>query len=146
MNPPFLFKLPSPLAPGHSIRIRCFIPAEGDRATLNFQKGPTVNPESEDDEIPFHLDIRSEGEIVRNDFSREEGGWGEEEVTQSPITFGHETEIEVWIRDTAFSVAFNGNHYCDFEFRQPLEDIGFIYLFRDVNVMYCMVNGVPLRN
>ncbi|XP_055381595.1 32 kDa beta-galactoside-binding lectin lec-3-like [Condylostylus longicornis] len=146
MNPPFLFQLPQQLAPGNSIRIRAFIPPNGDRATINLQKGSTVNPDYEDDEIPLHVDIRQEGEIVRNDFSRNEGGWGEEEVSQNPIQFGTEFEMEIYVRDSAFSIAINGNHYCDFEFRQALEDIHFIYVFRDAQVVYCMLNGNPLRN
>uniref|UniRef100_A0A182PNX8 Galectin n=1 Tax=Anopheles epiroticus TaxID=199890 RepID=A0A182PNX8_9DIPT len=111
------------LPPGKSIIVQGTLTA--DRFNINLQYGPEVSPR---DDTALHLSIRpGEGRIVRNTYVGQ--CWQEEERTgDCPIGVGELFTLEIRVKDTHFSIRFNGEKFCSFSHRMSCEMVNFIHL------------------
>ncbi|XP_066603032.1 galectin-8-like isoform X2 [Prorops nasuta] len=111
-----------PLKPTSTVIVTGYIPANAIRFAINLTcKGNLSN-------TALHFNPRIDrGYVVRN--SKVRGHWEEEETCSpagpSGCIFRRNTYIHVTIFCTAnaFQIAVNGEHFCAFSYRLPLEDI-----------------------
>ncbi|XP_015436369.1 PREDICTED: galectin-8-like isoform X2 [Dufourea novaeangliae] len=108
-----------PLKPTSAIVVTGYIPPNALRFSVNLLCKTASN-------IALHFNARLDrGYVVRN--TKYKGSW-EEEETCSPAghtAFRRNTYIHILIFCTvdAFQVAVNGEHFCGFSYRMPLEDV-----------------------
>ncbi|XP_043251386.1 galectin-9-like isoform X3 [Colletes gigas] len=108
-----------PLKPTSAIVVTGYIPPDALRFSVNLLCKAASN-------IALHFNARLDrGYVVRN--TKFKGSW-EEEETCSPAAhtaFRRNSYVHILIFCTAnaFQIAINGEHFCAFSYRMPLEDI-----------------------
>ncbi|CAK9807050.1 LGALS8 [Anthophora plagiata] len=108
-----------PLKPTSAIVVTGYVPPDALRFSVNLLCKVPEN-------IALHFNVRLDrGYVVRN--TKYKGCW-EEEETCSPA--GHTafrrnsyTHILIFCTANEFQVAVNGEHFCAFAYRMPLEDV-----------------------
>ncbi|XP_067010231.2 galectin-8 isoform X3 [Anabrus simplex] len=133
VNPmvPFLGELPSQLSPGRMLLLHGYVHPHAIRMSVNLAcgSGPTAD-------LAFHLNPRFEQNLVVRNY-RIDNRWGKEE-TSSPKRFpfkrGQQFQLQIFVSEEEFLVAFNGEHFCAFTYRLPLEQIRIIQVNGDIDV------------
>lgn len=115
------------------------MPYSGDRFNVDFQCGSQVMQ----DDIAFHISVRPlEYAIVRNSFQYY--NWcNEERFGSCPIVRGQPYEMEIHVEYDRFNVRINGNHFCSFQHRIPIQRISHIRIAGDTNLYYVGQEGYP---
>lgn len=110
-----------PLEPTSAIVVTGYIPENALRFSVNLLSRIG-------DDIAFHFNPRLDyGYVVRNTKTRR--SWDEEEISNQSATsfrvFRRQSYVHILIFCTsnAFQVATNGNHFCEFAYRMPLENV-----------------------
>lgn len=82
-------------------------------------------PNAHEDYI-FHISMRpEEKQIVRN--MDREGEWGSEERFGGfPVAVGEPFDLNILAEENQFVISINGQHFCDFAYRKPLDQARYI--------------------
>lgn len=98
--------------------------------TINLQSTPVLSPT----EINLHLSIRvGDRVVVRN--HKHGNNWGVEERSGGfPFAIGQPFEVLLLAEQRQFKVAVNGQHFCDFAHRLPLNEVNFITITGDLTI------------
>ncbi|XP_044264480.1 galectin-4-like isoform X2 [Tribolium madens] len=131
VNPqlPFSGVIPGGLQQGKMVRIQGAVPQHGDRFNINFQTGPNSKPR---DDTGLHISVRlKQGYIARNSYIG--GAWGDEDGKgRLPIGPGQQFEILILPDVHDYKVAVNGQHFCEFPYRIPRDQISHLLIDGDV--------------
>ncbi|XP_055625550.1 galectin-4-like [Toxorhynchites rutilus septentrionalis] len=121
---PFLGEIPGGLFAGKSLHIRGQVTGN-DFFNINLQTGAAVDPR---DDAPLHISIRpGDRRIIRTSY--EGGAWqNEERDGRCPISIGTPFDMEIKVKDSYYSIIINGNKFCKFNHRLPVESVRFIHI------------------
>lgn len=111
-----------------------------NRCTVDIQN--TYDLEEFED-IMMHVSIspKENYPIVRNDYNNAEGGWGEEEVHgDNPVGQGQQFELTILAQEDRYLIAFNGQHFCEFQQRSPMGNGQFLAIRGECVIYEVQIN------
>ena len=108
------------------------------RCQIFIQQGPALKPL---DNVLLLLSIRPENNaIVRNHYHNKK--WGNEEKSgYSPITANQPFEILILAEPMIYKIAVNGQHFCQFNHRLPLNLAKFISIEGACEIQYILMEN-----
>ncbi|KAK3783450.1 hypothetical protein RRG08_033707 [Elysia crispata] len=124
-----LYKLPFKLSPGREIVVKGVTFSNSNRFSISLTKGTC----SMSDDTPFYFNPRFDMNlVVRNDFTPQ-NSWGATEERDGGFPFSKDSdyEVKIVVRDSHYEIFVDGNHFCNFNHRLPMECIKYLFVTGD---------------
>ncbi|KAG5882586.1 hypothetical protein JTB14_030135 [Gonioctena quinquepunctata] len=136
---PYNGEIPGGLESGRMCRIQGVTHPEADRFNINFQVGPNDSPR---DDTALHISVRlNQGYIARNSY--QDGEWGNEQGNLDlPIGTAQSWEIIILVDHNDYKVAINGQHFCEFPHRIPINKVTHLLIDGDVSITLISWEGI----
>lgn len=108
------------------------------RFAVNLQCGPNTNPR---DDMALHFNPRMHERVVaRNSLIM--GQWGQEERHgHFPFIPGQGFELLILVDHHQYKIAINGQHFCEFHCRTPIERVSYLSADGDIMISMIMFEG-----
>lgn len=133
VNPPIPYRQPLPngIYNGMMIFISGKPTTRPYRFTVNFCVGMSPDPK----DIAFHFNARFDDHVTVCNSMRNNNWEKEERYSNFPFTSGTNFDMSIRIEANRYSIAVNGQHYCDFYHRfQPLSSMNMLEVTGDLSV------------
>lgn len=103
------------------------------------------------DDIPLHMEVNFDMNLItRNSYTKEKG-WGESEIEKNiapgnnytPIRYGEIFKIEIYIDSAMFHILIDNKPFCTFRHRMSLTKIHRINVYGDIEKIYEISHMTP---
>ncbi|GFS68240.1 galectin-4, partial [Nephila pilipes] len=130
---PFCESLPQHLQLGSLLRITGTVSSSATCFSINLQNGSNSYQRSD---ISLHLSpvFSSPPRVVRNSLENQQWGPEESHGPQFPFVVDQRFEILILAESDHFKIAVNGQHFTEFQYRLPLQNITHIAIDGDVTI------------
>ncbi|KAM9455058.1 uncharacterized protein Hap1MRO34_020820 [Clarias gariepinus] len=125
---PYIDTIPGGLKAGMAFYFQGVVGATGKEFAFNLITGRTEN-----DDIAFHFNRRINGTVVQN--SRTNGWWKKEErISSCSLSSGSAFDIFIVTKTEGYEAYINGQSFCLFKHRIPMEEVATLQICGDVNM------------
>ncbi|XP_021181092.3 galectin-7 [Helicoverpa armigera] len=130
-EPKCVIKFPDGVYRGSKVRLQGNIPPDAQRFSINLQCGPRTDIQ---EQVALHVNPRfNDMNVVRNQYAG--GEWGREENSGGmPLSKDADFETVIECNEQAFTVSFNGKHFCEFAHRMPYHRATHVMVDGDVSL------------